>query len=115
MMPRCALLLFLLLSIGGCKPVPLASEPAQKIRIVSWNLDWFPGKKPEPTAGEAKIHMEAAQRALKELKPDILLLQEMRDWQSAEQLCSVVPGLRVHVISRFQPRPQNQAIATNLP
>lgn len=59
--------------------------------------------------------MEQAQQALRELKPDVLLLQEVRDWKSAEQLCSAVPNLRVQVISRFQPRPQNQVIATNLP
>ena len=28
------------------------AKPAQTIRIVSWNLAWFPGKKPEPTAEE---------------------------------------------------------------
>jgi endonuclease/exonuclease/phosphatase family metal-dependent hydrolase len=93
---------------------PIA-PPAKTIRIVSWNLAWFPGKKPEPTAEEEKAHMAQAQQALRELKPDVLLLQEIRDWKSAEQLCSAVPGLRMQVISRFQPRPQNQVIATNLP
>jgi endonuclease/exonuclease/phosphatase family metal-dependent hydrolase len=90
-------------------------KPAQTIRIVSWNLNWFPGRKPEPTAEEEKAHMAQAQQALRELKPDVLLLQEVRDWKSAEQLCSAVPGLRMQVISRFQPRPQNQVIATRLP
>jgi endonuclease/exonuclease/phosphatase family metal-dependent hydrolase len=91
------------------------AQPPKTIRIVSWNLAWFPGKHEKPTAEEEKAHMAQAQQALRELKPDVLLLQEIRDWKSAEQLCSAVPGLRMQVISRFQPRPQNQVIATNLP
>ena len=103
----------------GCtpkKPESSAPEaPPQTIRVVSWNLNWFPGRKDNSTEEEAKKHMAQAQAAIKELKPDILLLQEVRDWQAAEELCSVVPGLRVQVVSRFQPRPQNQVIATKLP
>ena len=91
------------------------TKPANTIRIVSWNLDWFPGKKPEPTATEEKDHVAQAQQVLKELNPDVLLLQEVRDWNSAVKLCSALPNLRVEVISRFQPRLQNQVIATNLP
>ncbi len=109
-------LLFALLV--GCKDQPQekqGQQPAQKIRIVSWNLNWFPGRKDNATEDAAKKHMAEAQTALKELKPDILLLQEVRDWQAAQELCSVVPGLHVQVVSRFQPRPQNQVIATNLP
>lgn len=74
-----------------------------------------PGKIETPTPEQAQKHMEQAQAALRELKLDILLLQEVRDWQAAEELCSVVPGLQVQVVSRFQPRPQNQVIATTLP
>lgn len=108
--------LLLLLSLSFALSCAEALEkPPQTIRIVSWNLEWFPGKQPEPTAEEENAHMAQAQQALKELKPDVLLLQEVRDWKSAEQLCSAVPNLRVQVISRFQPRPQNQVIATNLP
>jgi endonuclease/exonuclease/phosphatase family metal-dependent hydrolase len=91
------------------------AKPAQTIRIVSWNLKWFPGKHEKPTADEEKAQMTQVQQALRELKPDVLLLQEVRDWKSAEQLCSAVPGLRMQVISRFQPRPQNQVVATRLP
>lgn len=110
------LLPLLFASVLGATGYPQPpARPAQTIRIVSWNLAWFPGKKPEPTADEERAHMALAQQALRELKPDVLLLQEVRDWKSAEQLCSAVSGLRMQVISRFQPRPQNQVIATRLP
>jgi len=71
----------------GCKDTPKQEQqPAQKIRIVSWNLNWFPGRKDNSTEEEAKKHMQEAQKALKELKPDVLLLQEVRDWQAAQMI-----------------------------
>ena len=114
-LPRLLLALLVVSALCATNHAQPPAKPAQTIRIVSWNLNWFPGKKPEPSAEEEKAHMEQAQAALRELKPDVLLLQEVRDWKSAEQLCSAVPGLRMQVISRFQPRPQNQVIATRLP
>ena len=91
-----------------------AQGKEQVIRVVSWNLNWFPGGKEKATAEEAAAQMGLAQKAIGDLKPDLLLLQEVRDWKGAEELCREVPEVRVQVISRFQPRPQNQVIATNL-
>lgn len=106
---RCLPLALILVLLVGCKDTQQQQQPAQKIRIVSWNLAWFPGKNDNATEEEAKAHMQEAQAAIKELKPDILLLQEVRDWQAAEELCSVVLGLQVHVVSRFQPRPRTRS------
>lgn len=83
-----------------------------RLRIVAWNLEWFPGHKPEATPEAAAEQMAAAKAALVELKPDVLLLAEIRDWESAAELCKAVPGVEVHVVSRFQPRPQNQVVAS---
>ena len=91
-----------------------AQGKEQVIRVVSWNLNWFPGGKEKATAEEAAAQMGLAQKAIGDLKPDLLLLQEVRDWKGAEELCREVPEVRVQVISRFQPRPQNQVMATNL-
>ncbi|MEI8109260.1 MAG: endonuclease/exonuclease/phosphatase family protein, partial [Verrucomicrobiota bacterium] len=86
----------------------------QMIRVVSWNLNWFPGGKEKATAEEAAAQMGLAQKAIGDLKPDLLLLQEVRDWNGAVELCREVPKVQVEVISRFQPRPQNEVLATNL-
>ncbi len=96
------------------KPAAELAKPAagQRIRIVAWNLEWFPGHKPTPTPEVEAAHMAAAKAALAELKPDVLLLEEVRDWESAAELCKAVPGLDVHVVSAFQPRPQNQVVAS---
>ncbi len=105
---RLVVLLFALSSI-------LSTASAESIRIVSWNLEWFPGNRPGAPATEAKAQMEKAQVALKTLKPDVLLLQEIKDWAAAQELCSAIPGLQVHVVSQFDQRPQNQVIASKLP
>jgi endonuclease/exonuclease/phosphatase family metal-dependent hydrolase len=106
---------------GAEKPAPVPSEkPAGKARIVSWNLQWFPGHKPDATPEMAAGHMEAAQKAVAELKPDVLLLQEVRGWDGAAKLCEAVPGLTPHVVTAFDQgvpdaRPQNQVIAAKMP
>jgi endonuclease/exonuclease/phosphatase family metal-dependent hydrolase len=91
-----------------------AQKPAAltRVRIVAWNLEWFPGHKPDAAPEVAAEHMAVAKAALAEMKPDVLLLEEVRDWESAAELCTAVPGLEVHVVSAFQPRPQNQVVAS---
>jgi len=61
-------------------------EPA-KIRITTWNLEWFPNGSPHETAPEKQAQrIEAAADVLKKLDPDILLLQEMRDYDACARL-----------------------------
>jgi len=95
--------------------LPLTAVRAENIRVVTWNLEWFPGGKPDAPAATQDKQMKAAQEALLSLKPDILLCQEVRDWAAVEKLVSVVPGLKVDMVSNFPERPQNQAIASRFP
>jgi endonuclease/exonuclease/phosphatase family metal-dependent hydrolase len=89
------------------------------LRFISWNLQWFPGRKPETTPEIAAQHMADVRKAVGELKPDVLLLQEVRDWKGAAELCQVVPGMIPHVVTAFDKgvpggRPQNQVVAATL-
>lgn len=68
----------------------------------------------------AAEHMEAAQKAVAERKPDVLLLQEVRAWDGAAKLCEAVPGLVPHGVTAFDKiipdaRPQNQVVAARMP
>ena len=123
--------LFAVLLLGACDkptasspaeapPGPTPAKAASSVRIVSWNLQWFPGHKPSATDAMAAAHMEAARKAVAELKPDVLLLQEVRNWDAAAKLCEALPGLTTHVASAFDAgvpdaRPQNQVVAAKLP
>ena len=92
------------------------------VRIATWNLEWFPGGKPNSSLAERLIHMSAAKDALIEIRPDILCLQEVRDWESVAELVSILPNFQALVASRFrQMGPfgplsiQQLAIASNRP
>jgi endonuclease/exonuclease/phosphatase family metal-dependent hydrolase len=75
---------------------------AEQFKIVTWNLDWFPGKRPVSTEADRIIHMSAAHDALLDLQPEILCLQEVRDLPAVEKLCEVLPNFQVHIVSRFK-------------
>jgi len=92
----------------------LPAMAAEPITVVSWNLEWFPGGFPNAPAHAQRRQMERAQAALIALKPDILCLQEVRDWRSAAELVSVLPGVKVQVISNFDGA-QQQVIASRFP
>ncbi len=87
-------------------------------RLVCWNIEWFPGLRPTAPAEDADAHMKACQDALREIDPDIFVVQEVRDWDAFHELVSVVPGLTVHVTSSFRDtqtgaiRPQQVGIAS---
>jgi hypothetical protein len=58
-----------------------------KIRITTWNLEWFPNGSPHDATPEKQAQrIEAAADVLKKLDPDILLLQEMRDYDACVRL-----------------------------
>jgi hypothetical protein len=60
----------------------LGQSPA-KVRITTWNLEWFPNGSPHQASPEKQAQrIEAAADVLKKLDPDILLLQEMRDYDA---------------------------------
>jgi hypothetical protein len=58
---------------------PIASATA--VRVTTWNLEWFPNGSPKelPAAEQAK-RIAAVADVLRPLNSDIILLQEMRDY-----------------------------------
>jgi endonuclease/exonuclease/phosphatase family metal-dependent hydrolase len=51
---------------------------------------------------ERLVHMSAAKDALLDIRPEIICLQEVRDWDSVEELASILPGFQTLVVSRFR-------------
>jgi hypothetical protein len=75
-MKRALLALLAFFVVGSA----LGQSPA-KVRITTWNLEWFSNGSPHETTPEIQAQrIEAAADVLKKLDPDILLLQEMRDY-----------------------------------
>jgi endonuclease/exonuclease/phosphatase family metal-dependent hydrolase len=95
---------------------------AEVVSIGTWNLEWFPGGKPNSSQAEGLVHMSAAKDALIDIRPDILCLQEVRDWDSVVELVSILPKSQTLVVSRFREMGssgplsiQQLAIASNRP
>ena len=92
-------------------------EPA-KIRITTWNLDWFPnGSAREATQEKQTQRIKAAADVLKELNPDILLLQEVRDYDACNRLGEAIQpgGYTVVICSAFKGGKQQEAIVAKIP
>ena len=84
---------------------------ADTVSIVTWNLEWFPGKKPTSTQAERALHMSVAKDGLLQLAPDILCAQEIRDWDSFAELTSVLPKLKPLIVSKFRDSPTGGPIS----
>jgi endonuclease/exonuclease/phosphatase family metal-dependent hydrolase len=89
-----------------------------KIRITTWNLEWFPNGSPHETTPEKQAkRIEAAADVLKKLDPDILLLQEMRDYDACVRLGEAIhPGAyQIAICSAFKGAKQQEAIIAKIP
>lgn len=93
---------------------------AAPLKAMTWNIEWFPGGRPNASKSEQETQMKLAGQVLKEVSPDILLLQEVTDEQAVQTLVNNLPGYKVNVFSQFverdsdKPGRQQCAIASRL-
>jgi endonuclease/exonuclease/phosphatase family metal-dependent hydrolase len=68
---------------------PFAS--AASVRVTTWNLEWFPNGKPkELPLAEQTIRIKAAADVLRPLNPDIILLEEVKDYDACARLAEAI-------------------------
>ena len=94
------------------------SPQANKFRITTWNLEWFPnGSAREATQEKQAQRMKAAADVLKELNPDILLPQEVRDYDACNRLAEAIQAgaYTVAICSAFNGGKQEEAILAKIP
>ena len=93
---------------------------AEPLELMSWNLQWFPGGRPNASKNERTKQMEDVKNIFIKNKPEILLAQELTDPKAFDQLVSNIPGMKTHVFSKFlgydgeTPSPQQCGIASTL-
>src|SRR5439155_9118260 len=71
----------------------LASWPTQAatVRVTTWNLNWFPNNGPKEASGTKQSKcIAAAADVLRPLNTDIILLQEMRDYDVCARLADAI-------------------------
>lgn len=106
--PRLFLFLSLLLLLGASEVVPAA--PADQITVTFWNVQWFPGRRPNASHADENRQVRAVHADVAQLNSDIIGLEEVRDWNYAALAVRPHPGFKVDVISNFPPREgQNEA------
>src|SRR6516165_5211969 len=95
---RTLIVAFLALSNIGC-------SEAQTVRCTTWNLEWFPnGSAKEASAAQQEQRIKEAADVLRPIAPDILLLQEVRDYDVCARLGeAIAPGVyHVAICSAFK-------------
>src|SRR5258708_3485738 len=98
-----ALLVLLASSVVG-SALGESPEPT-KVRITTWNLEWFPNGSPHDATPEVQAQrIAAAADVLRPINPDIILLQEVRDYDACARLGEVIaPGMyHVAICSAFK-------------
>lgn len=91
-----------LLALLVCCIIPWQSYGEEVVRLVTWNLEWFPGKKMVASQEEKDRHFLEVAAVLPQFRADIIVLQEVRNNEAAERLAKLLPGFQVHVTSRFK-------------
>jgi endonuclease/exonuclease/phosphatase family metal-dependent hydrolase len=85
---------------GATQAVP--DVPHHRVRVVTWNLEWFPGRTQGQTLDDhAFAHVKAVEAILREIDGDVVCVQEIKDPAALEQL-AVRLGLTVQLISSFR-------------
>src|SRR5258708_6118427 len=81
-----------------------STEPG-RVRITTWNLEWFPNGSAHDATPEAQAQrIVVAADVLRPLNPDIILLQEVRDYDACARLGeAIAPGIyHVAICSAFK-------------
>jgi endonuclease/exonuclease/phosphatase family metal-dependent hydrolase len=89
------------------------------ITAAFWNIQWFPGRRPNASRAEENRQIRAVQRDIGQLTADIIGLEEVRDSEHASLAIQPLSGFKVDVCSNFPAREGQQeaqqiAIASRL-
>jgi endonuclease/exonuclease/phosphatase family metal-dependent hydrolase len=99
----------------------MAAAPATEIRLMAWNVEWYPGGSPSAEDAAVDAQKKLVTEVVAREKPDILIGSELRNWQVFADLAASVPDLRAVVVSSFRNDhgsglwPQQVGIASKLP
>ena len=94
-------------------------SPKRTITVVFWNIQWFPGRGPNPTRGQEVRQIASVHGDLAKIDADVIGMEEVRDFVHAGVAVQPLRGFKVDVCSNFPSRadqkiPQQVAIASRL-
>jgi endonuclease/exonuclease/phosphatase family metal-dependent hydrolase len=100
---------------GAQEAPPTAAADGVRVKVISWNLEWYPGLKPEPTLEAEAQHEKELMKALPSLGADVICVQEVVSARSLTRAVNSVPGLKVAFTSDFADAPQETAVISRYP
>lgn len=119
---RCIALALAIAALSLFDPPVAAQSPAASSTITAtfWNVQWFPGRRPNASRGEENRQIRAVHADLAQLNSDLIGFAEVRDLEHAALAIRPLSGFKVDVCSDFPPREgqreaQQVAIASRLP
>jgi endonuclease/exonuclease/phosphatase (EEP) superfamily protein YafD len=128
-MPPCLLLRLLTVALfaGNLSaqtiPPPSPSTPPANspttITAAFWNIQWFPGRRPNASRAEENRQIRAVHRDFAQIIADVIGLEEIRDLEHVALAIQPLSGFKVDVCSNFPAREGQQeaqqiAIASRL-
>ena len=84
--------------------VAAQSRSPATITATFWNLQWFPGRRPNASRGEENRQIRAVHADLAFLTSDLIALEEVRDFHNAAHAVKPLRGFKVDVCSDFPAR-----------
>jgi endonuclease/exonuclease/phosphatase family metal-dependent hydrolase len=84
-------------------PLQSSASPAT-ITATFWNVQWFPGRRPNASRAEENRQIRAVHADLAQLNSDLIGLEEVRDFRHAALAVKPLSGFKVDVCSDFPPR-----------
>jgi endonuclease/exonuclease/phosphatase (EEP) superfamily protein YafD len=99
--------------------LPSQTTISSSVTVAFWNIQWFPGRRPEATHGEETRQINAVHADISRLNADVIGMEEVRDFAEAGVAVQPLPGFKVDVCANFPPREgqniaQEVAIASRL-
>jgi endonuclease/exonuclease/phosphatase family metal-dependent hydrolase len=85
-------------------PPPQSSASTATIAVTFWNVQWFPGRRPNASRAEENRQIRAVHGDLAQLNSDLIALEEVRDFEHAALAVKPLSGFKVDVCSNFPPR-----------
>jgi endonuclease/exonuclease/phosphatase (EEP) superfamily protein YafD len=93
-------------------PVPTSAQQAasKDVSVAFWNIQWFPGGRPNANASAEKRQINSVHSEIVRLDADVIGMEEVRNWDMAALAVKPLNGMKVDVCANFPPREgQNEA------
>jgi endonuclease/exonuclease/phosphatase family metal-dependent hydrolase len=92
------------------RPFSPQAIASRSVTVAFWNIQWFPGRRPNATRGEETRQINAVHSDMMQLNADIIGMEEVRDFGRAGVAVAPLAGFKVDVCANFPPREgQNEA------